>query len=153
VCRKLHIWHLDLSDGSLGNFLQGYKKKYFLNEYYKKQKKFPMSLLAKANKQNKTADIKQYMKEYRQANKERILQTNKNWFYKKAKNIPQDMIDKYGRFACDVCKLQDLVKHLHDQASELDYEILDLVVTQQDGGDDAMCEDMTKEEDESESHS
>jgi len=112
-----------------------------------------MSLLAKSNKQKKTENLKEYMKSYRQANKDRIMQTNKNWAYKKSKNVPQDMIDKFGRFACDICKLKDLVAHLHAQAPEIDYEILDFVVAQQDDGDDSISEDMTNEEDELESKS
>jgi len=75
-----------------------------------------MSLLVqtKKPKNNKTADIQAYQKEYREQNIDHLRNLDRVYYYKKKFNLDKEFIEMFGEYSGDVFKIikqyNDLVK-------------------------------------------
>lgn len=67
-----------------------------------------MSLLISTKKQqkkNKTTDISQYQKDYRENNAEHLRNLDKVNYYKKKYNLEKDFLGLFGEYSGDVYKI------------------------------------------------
>jgi hypothetical protein len=66
-----------------------------------------MSLIISTKKQkiNKTADLTQYQKEYRESNIEHIRNLERLSYYKKKYNLDKEFIGLFGEFSGDAFKI------------------------------------------------
>jgi hypothetical protein len=71
------------------------------------------------NKQNKTADLTAYQKEYRENNLAHLRNLDRLSYYKKKYNLDKDFIGLFGEYSGDVFKIIKAFNELKSKCPEL----------------------------------
>ena len=87
-----------------------------------------MSLINKPTKQNKTADLTEYHKQYRQENIEHIRNMDRKKYYKKKFNLTDEFVLLFGEYSGDVFKIEKDFKELITKCPELKEHVLKLLI-------------------------
>lgn len=83
-----------------------------------------MSLIIKNAKINKTADLSEYHKQYRQENLEHIRNMDRKKYYKRKYHLDDDFVSLFGEYSGDVFKIEKDFKELITKCPELKEHIL-----------------------------
>ncbi len=86
-----------------------------------------MSLLNREPKQNKTKDLGEYHKQYREQHLTHIKHMERVKYFKQRYNIPPDFVEKFGEYTAEVYKIQQEFRKIESQCPELIEHIFNIL--------------------------
>jgi hypothetical protein len=80
--------------------------------------------ISERKEKNKTADINEYMRQYRVDRREHLNNLDRCKYYKK-KGLPQELIDNYGELSGAIYKLKIQFRDIIEKNPEIIEQIID----------------------------